>query len=199
MPRDVMPFDNAAPSIPPNDHAVECSTNAAARFFGRALGRIALFALIIAGIMLAAPHAAEAQSMTATITGTVTSGTDTTGVFGAAGADLTGDPFTLTFTFNGSGTQASQTCSGVLCSSYDEDSDTSNPGTATLSIGGGWDFGGGGPLPTSGNTSKAYVVLPNAASYVVTNYYDNSDVDVGSDGVGQHFDPIGYPAANHKL
>jgi RHS repeat-associated protein len=183
MPRDFMPSEYAASSISPNDHALGRSANAADCFFGRRLRSIALFALIFVLHVLAAPQAANAQTMTATMSGTM-SGTDGTGVFGAPGS-FTNVPFTLSFTFDGAGSQATSDCSGVPCSSYDESSGSANPGTATLN---GWAFGGG-ILPTSSITSKAYIQIPNSGTYTVSDEYNNTGVDTGNDGVSASVGP----------
>ncbi|MDP9127106.1 MAG: DUF6531 domain-containing protein [Pseudomonadota bacterium] len=83
--------------------------------------------------------------MVTTITGTVYSGTDTTGILGfPAGTDLTGKAYTLTYYFDDTkGAQAVQTCSGTPCGSSINNSGGSNPGTAVLQITGGlpWTFG----------------------------------------------------------
>jgi pimeloyl-ACP methyl ester carboxylesterase len=54
----------------------------------------------IAAIILCTPLRARASTVIATITGSVTSGTDYTGVFIAPGGDLTGYPYTLVFTMD---------------------------------------------------------------------------------------------------
>jgi hypothetical protein len=57
-----------------------------------------------AGILLlgplVAPMAAQATIVAGSFAGTMTGGTDDTGVFGAQGADLTGDAITGTFTYD---------------------------------------------------------------------------------------------------
>ncbi len=105
--------------------------------------RRVLSAMVIAGATLGGVHAADASTVTTTVTGTMYSGYDTTGVFGPAGAYLTGLPFTLTFTFDDTkGAQTVSACEGVPCLSYISSTATSNPGTAVLKIGSGtWTFG----------------------------------------------------------
>ncbi len=58
---------------------------------------ITVLVLLLAGPLLV-PDAARATLITETITGTVTSGTDTTGVFGASNGNLTGDSYILVYT-----------------------------------------------------------------------------------------------------
>jgi hypothetical protein len=53
-----------------------------------------------AALLPLAGSPASAAVMVATFTGTVASGTDASGWFGAAGADLTGDAFSITYTYD---------------------------------------------------------------------------------------------------
>ena len=77
---------------------------------------------------------AGASTVTATITGTMLDGTDTSGVFGlGANADLTGQSYTLVFTFDDTAGVEFFTGTGY---SFIEATGTSNPGTATLTING---------------------------------------------------------------
>jgi hypothetical protein len=74
-----------------------------------------------------------------TVTGVLASGTDYSGVFGTQGGDLTGESFTLVFTVDDTaGVQNKATCSGGV-SDFTSITSTasSNPATATLTIGGG--------------------------------------------------------------
>jgi hypothetical protein len=57
-------------------------------------------AMAFAAAALCAPQEAQAYTVLATITGTLTSGSDVTGVFVGKKADLTGYPYTATFTFD---------------------------------------------------------------------------------------------------
>jgi RHS repeat-associated protein len=107
-----------------------------------------LAAFMVASAALLAPQIAKGQDTVAIITGTVSSGTDTTGVFGAPGS-LTGEPFTLTLPIDSSkGSQTSSTCGyGEYYSNISLN--TSAPVTAVLEIGssgGKFDFGGGAPV-----------------------------------------------------
>src|ERR1700685_3383191 len=105
--------------------------------------------LFIAWLVTACqPSMAWADLITATITGTVLSGTDGIGVFLAPGSDLTGQNFTLTFTFDDTlGVESVTNCGngqvvsigGVPCASSitgNPDFGTSSPGTAVLTISG---------------------------------------------------------------
>jgi hypothetical protein len=58
------------------------------------------FAALGAASLLVAAGAAEATTVTETFSGTVTHGTDSLGLFGVSGADLVGQSFTATATFN---------------------------------------------------------------------------------------------------
>ncbi len=91
---------------------------------------------------------AQASIVTVTITGTVQSGDDYNGnVFSNSGqdTDLTGQPFTLVYTFNdAAGVDLAGVCNGSVAWSNVAEIDT-NPGTAKLTINGGtFSFGGGG-------------------------------------------------------
>ncbi len=88
----------------------------------------------MAGATLVGVRSAQASTVTATITGTVAYGTDYSGVFGfAPGTDLTGMSFTLVFTFDDTKGQE------FFYPTYSliENTASSNPGTAALTIGGG--------------------------------------------------------------
>jgi RHS repeat-associated protein len=67
------------------------------------------------------PQAVQAAIITVTITGTVSSGNDVTGVFGPSNTDLTGQSFTLVYTFDGTlGTESiTATCGSSPCGSED--------------------------------------------------------------------------------
>jgi hypothetical protein len=100
------------------------------RFHNRTL--ISIVALAICGPI----QAAHATEIIATITGTVASGNDNSGVFGPANSKLAGDAFTLTFTFDDSkGVQNVGLDNGVPDFSSITSTAISNPGTATLTIG----------------------------------------------------------------
>jgi hypothetical protein len=64
----------------------------------------------VAASLILGPAVAHAADMTGSFAGTITSGTDATGVFGTAGAGLAGDPVTGMFTYDP--TLFSQTVSG---------------------------------------------------------------------------------------
>jgi len=98
---------------------------------GQGACRPLLTGLLTAVCLLQGAHAAD---VTITITGTVLSGTDVTGVFGfPPNTDLTGNPYTVTFTFDDTkGTEVF-----AAGGSYIKNTGTSNPGTAVLLIGNG--------------------------------------------------------------
>jgi len=80
------------------------------------------------------PTPSRASDIEIIVTGTVLSGTDSSGVFGLApGTNLAGKPYVLTFTFDDTAGTESFTSS----QSYIKSTATSNPGTAVLQIGSG--------------------------------------------------------------
>jgi hypothetical protein len=106
----------------------------------RCLGaNVALLVMLFAAAASVCLATANASIVTMTITGTVASGTDTTGVFGPANTNLTSQSFKLTYTFNDSiGTVHGCAPSGLAIGG----TGTSSPGTAVLQIGSGtWTFG----------------------------------------------------------
>jgi hypothetical protein len=102
-----------------------------------------LTAWLIAGVL--APTAPGAL-VTVTISGTVQTGTDTSGVFVQKPAVLSNQPFTLVYIFDDTkGKQSIGTCSDgtEFTSSIDWQNAPSSPGTAVLSINGkSFSFGG---------------------------------------------------------
>jgi uncharacterized protein (TIGR03437 family) len=133
-----------------------------------------------------ASGAPPAGLITATIAGTVSSGVDNIGVFLAAGSDLTGQSFTLIFTFDDTlGTQFVGDCSGVPCSSGIKGASPSSPGTAALTIGGNsYSFG---TQPDVSSFSDALRSIPpnltSAASFEVEDTYPIGADNIGSDSV----------------
>ncbi len=100
-----------------------------------------LSAVAMAG---AAVSPAHASIVTMTVTGTVASGVDNTGIFGFGPLSvLNGQNFTLVFTFDDTkGTQTLAENLGQPCGTAITSSPASNPGTAVLQIGTGkWTFG----------------------------------------------------------
>jgi hypothetical protein len=94
------------------------------------------------GFLVAVCSPARAADVTFTITGMVSSGSDTTGVFGfPPNASLAGKSFTLVFTFDDTkGTQTVfDTDQGLPYASTitTNQATGSSPGTAVLTIGGG--------------------------------------------------------------
>jgi hypothetical protein len=72
------------------------------------------------------------------VTGVVGSGVDDSGVFGPQGGNLATDPFSLVFTFDDTkGAQAVATCGGIPYLASITNTESSNPGTATLTVGSG--------------------------------------------------------------
>jgi RHS repeat-associated protein len=193
-----MPYDNANADLPPHNIDTPQSSRDETSFGIRAAFRAAsseftsvvkragrkaiLSAMMAAGAALGVVQAADASTVTATMTGTVTSGTDTTGIFGSPGANLAGKSFTLTYTFDDSkGTQESS--GGV--NGLDESRLTSTSvqnATAVLQIGSGsWNFGG---YPVSSINSEAQRYIPPASStlnFSLVDYYTTPGS--GSDSV----------------
>lgn len=97
--------------------------------------------LVALTVILGAPTfvgTAFGTEITATITGTVASGDDISGVFGPANSSLAGQNFTLTFAFDDSkGVQNTALNNGKPDFSSITSTSSSNPGTATLDIGSG--------------------------------------------------------------
>ena len=124
----------------------------------RSVGRWLRFLLAFAPIALCVQHA-KATLITATVTGTVTSGSDATGVFGAPGS-LAGDPYTLVYTVDDSQGSGTRVVSGPVPGAAPIGSnigatDTSNPVTAVLTIGGGsYSFGTLSSSAVSSNVSR---------------------------------------------
>lgn len=137
-----------------------------------------LFAMIIAGATLAGVHAADASTVTTTITGTLLEGTDYTGVFGfAPQTNITGQTFKLVFSFDDTkGTQSiQQDATGTACGSTIANTATSNPGTAVLQIGSGsWTLG---TLPGDAPSSTTSRKVGNCGNQLT---YDVGDVSGGS-------------------
>jgi YD repeat-containing protein len=156
------------------------------------------------------PNVAEAAIITVTITGTVGSGTDTSGVFGPPNTDLTGQNFIVVFTFDDSKgtetvnngiTNSSSICGGsgsVLCESEDagatypgtsQQASQLSPGTAVLTINGiSYSFGTSSAIPSSINnypatSSSVSRVVPPAGSeaqFVVGDVYPPVSVNLSS-------------------
>ncbi len=132
------------------------------------LSNLYLLSATVALLALGAPRMVLASQVTATITGTVFSGTDTTGVFGLPHTDLTGELYTLVFIFDDTlGEQSTMTCAdGTPYYSVIDATKTSSPGTATLSIGGSAPFpiGGGAFGQTAVDVSNAVIYASTSCS-----------------------------------
>ena len=123
--------------------------------------------LVAAMAAICSTGTARASIIVATITGTVANGTDLTGLFAPTNSDLSGLPFRVTYTFDDTlGQQTTQTCSngGPGYSSGIATNGTSNPGTATLQIGGNSFQIGGGGLGQSSINSYALRYIANSCS-----------------------------------
>lgn len=158
--------------------------------------------MMAAAAILGAPHKADAQETTVTITGTVQSGTDNTGYFTSPGGSLAGMPFTLTYEFNAGGTITTNPCTGGATNGYsaDQNTPTSNPGTGSLQIGGNTFLIGGhvGEI-TSGAYSFALQYASCFASsvgYGVGVSYGGGQYG-GSSVFGNATAPSIYPATGH--
>ena len=115
-----------------------------------------LRAVLAAGLLMGA---AQASTVTVTITGTVLTGGDNGGnVFTNSGqpTDLTGAPFTLVYTFDDTqGVDVAGQCNGAAAWSS-VSTNVTNPGTAALTINGGtFRFGNGSLGQASVNSSFA--------------------------------------------
>jgi RHS repeat-associated protein len=124
-----------------------------------------LSALMMAAAALGATQAADAATVTITITGTVYSGTDISGAFGfPPNTDLSGMAYTLTFTFDDTkGTESFVNCLPSCRGSYIDSTTTSNPGTAVLQIGNGsFAFA---TLPPGPPGSDAYLIAGEGGWY----------------------------------
>jgi hypothetical protein len=154
------PDDEIFPSARQEEPSILAATKRAGHSLVAAAKR-ARFKGIVSAILMAsgafgAAPAADASIVTITVTGTVASGVDNTGVFGFGRLyDLSGHTFNLVYTFDDTkGTQSlGDSATGQACGTAITSAPTSNPGTAVLQIGTGtWTFGtlpGGGPLSTA--------------------------------------------------
>jgi hypothetical protein len=136
--------------------------------------------------MLGGVREAVASTVTVTITGTVFSGEDYSGVFGfAPSTDLHGQPFSLVYTFDDTkGAQITNTYGSVVCHTSIVNTPTSNPGTAVLKIGSGtWNLFG--TLP--GGKASSYATLSDGCgdkSGSVEIAFDVTDVAPYNQGNG---------------
>ncbi len=194
MPHDVMPTgfdlsnDDEVSLDPPLNEprsilsAMKDAGRSLVRSMKRAGTKNVLSAVVAAGAALSAATQASSQTVTVIVQGTITSGSDATGhIFGAPGVDLTGDGYTLTYSFDPSiGVVTGNAASSQIVSS-------STPGaTATLQIGAGtWNFGG---WPISHGNSKSQRTLPTAYDSeldgIVSDTYVSGSGNGGGDSVG---------------
>ncbi len=210
MPHDHSAFDSAAtePATtgtkkPGNILSAfkEAGHEIAARAKRVVTGKI-LSAMLVAAAALTAPHAAKAQQLVVVeMTGTVSSGTDSSGsanVFGE-GTNLAGQPFDLKLIYNASkGSVTTSTCSnGTHYYSNIINVGASNPGEALLQIGSNGAFflfggGEGQNTPTSYATQYA-----SCAGYTNAGYGVGASYGGGYSGnafVGPSSGPSVYPA-----
>jgi hypothetical protein len=117
---------------------------------------------------------ALARTVTITITGTVASGTDVSGVFGKPGSQLSGR-FTLVFTFDDStGDKQPLDCKGTppysphICSSGISGPGQRSPGTATLQIGDSAPFQFGVPVEDVTSSASRITWTSPISSYKIT-------------------------------
>ena len=196
MPHDTMPpdlsFDPAAetfPELTPQEPSgiLALMKQAGRSFVAKAKSagsKTVLAAMMVAAAALCSPQAMKAADVTVTITGTVTSGTDTSGIFTSPGGNLAGYAVTLTYAFDdGLGSTYTGVCSGVPC--YTTMTSSGTPQTATLTIGyGSYNFG---LYPTSSANAEAQREIPPSYPsymyYTVAEYYALSGVSSGSAGV----------------
>jgi hypothetical protein len=147
----------------------------------RVISPVRIIAVALLGFGAAAsPQMAMAALVTATITGTVSSGTDTTGVFIAPGSSFNNEGFTLVFNFDDSAQQISNTCGGPCATisggtvnlSLDLPTLAADFGTAILTIGGNsYMFGGAGNTFEPANSlilyQRNYVLSPSSALFLI--------------------------------
>lgn len=117
-------------------------------------------ALIFAGI---GTKPADASLITLTTLGTIDSGTDTSGVFGPAGADLTGRPYTLALSFDNLGTSSSSSAASTTIS-----------GPIT-----------GGVVVTIGGVRFTSVIANSFGAFLSEDRQNIYGFNVGDDGAGE--------------
>jgi hypothetical protein len=174
-----MPFHGFALGVSDNQRSIVGIKQQDARTEAETLHRwqiilIRCACVILAGFALAFAQAAKASTVTATLTGTLTDGTDFTGMFGFAPyTDMTGQSFKLVFTFDDTkGQQSSSTGYTSIVST-----DASNPGTAVIEIN-GHSFGFA-QLAIGNYTSEAYRYSAAPPNYYGEIYFDSGDGHLG--------------------
>jgi hypothetical protein len=154
-----------------------------------AMARIGL--VVAMGAALAAGRA-EALDLIVTYTGTVTSGFDTSGVFGGANSDLSGDPFSVTYTINpetpGLNITVAPGYSGV--SGYG----AADPATAVLTINGstlyiGLGYEGDAFAQANGTYVVEHDAYYSQNTFVATGIYNNQDNEFTT---GKYWLPLSY-------
>jgi hypothetical protein len=122
------------------------------------------------------PSTVRAAQVIATITGTVSTGTDGSGVFGTPNSPLDGQNFTLVFTFDDTqGQQYTYNCDGVPCGSEIYIGNSPNTTMAVLQIGGGsFPFAG---LPFA-DAKRSVAPATNYASFSLSSPGNSNSVGV---------------------
>lgn len=119
--------------------------------------KLASFSLVVVSLCTT-PQSALAL-VTATVTGTVSSGIDQTGVFGVAGADLTGSNYTLVYTIDDTNQQV------AADEAYIQSTDNSNPVMAVLTINGQSITFGTPPFTSLSSYARRFASAGNAQVY----------------------------------
>jgi RHS repeat-associated protein len=163
-----------------------------------------LIMAVAAGICV--PHPALANWVTATITGTMNSGQDVTGVFGfAPGTGLTGKSFTLTVTFDDTiGSPSTATCTGGTPTYYTANTSTTSvyPAvTSVLTITGGSVPFVMGKLPISSVSQTAFRYAPTTCSSNSSVQFYDSESYAGAIFNGQAYMGNGtmLPSSGHVI
>lgn len=138
--------------------------------------------LLIAFALFWGGQSAFAQNVTITVTGTVASGYDTVGVFGPAGTSLTGDSYTLTYTFSNTNGYITAGCGNSGCASGTFGTGSLSPGSAALTINGTTYYFGTTPTDTTRFSAVSQSVPGStytSALYASSNYSsDNVSVSI---------------------
>lgn len=142
MPHDHAALDLTTPTQPKAGSGIlaqmkEAGRSLVSRVKHGAAGKL-LPVLLAAAAALTLPQQAQAKTVTATVTGTVISGTDTSGIFGPVGGSLAGLNYTLTYIFDDTkGTPFSNNCASNPYQTGLNDQSGAGAGVAILRIGSG--------------------------------------------------------------
>jgi RHS repeat-associated protein len=146
------------------------------------------FLLLLALVGGSLPHEARASYVDETITGTVISGTDVSGVFISAGGNLAGYSYTLKITMDDTlGVQSSLACSGGSPTYYTDIywNSSSSPGVRAVLTINGKSFAWGSYANIS-TTADAYRYAPTICYSSSTTEFKMTESYDGSSGCG-HF------------